>query len=437
MGTATSVGSLADLIMGGSFGWRWLALVLVTLMAAAAVGQCLLVLCGTAHGVTGEGAVNAVDSNAADVETMGGAGVWGDAAGCPSPTRPGFIFYNAVPKSGSSMLNTLLGRGYRDGEYSMTGSMAGIEPLATNGIRNAGLSEGQVKSKLKNASFRWRQLYPADVEATGVVLSRMPQPIVHVRHLHLHPDLRVGGEVPAWINMWREPVSRCTSRFYYSHRAFDHGAPERPEIPRARQRSFETVDACVDAMDAPAGERCELFDVPSRNVSSLDYANACWNPQGPMSQWPDPRMPPCWEHLVQEECNELLVRWLCGKGEACEDPATEAAYESARRNLHAHYLFVGVLEELPATMRVFRALLPDLFNDAVMAAWADVQATGAKKRSGVYPPPSDRAMDVLRARNRFSTRLWEEAKTAVLRTDAACRHAAASAPAPTTEELGE
>lgn len=351
--------------------------------------------------------------------------VWkqGEGVECPAPSTPRFVMYNEVPKSGSSSLNNMLNKAASSSLYAMTGAMDGIAPVAREAMRaqgSAAISERQLVSKLKNAGFRWRQLYPRDLEEVGKVLSSMPRPVVHHRHLYLHPDLRVNGEAVTWINLWREPVGRCVSRFYYSHKAFDHGYLQRPEIPRARQRSYETIDACVDAMDGPPGERCEMFDVPSQAISSMDYANACWNPLGPMSRWPDGRMPPCWEHLVQEECNELLVRWLCGQGDECANPGTEEAYETARRNMHDHYLFVGVLEELPATMRVFHKLLPDLFNHDVMAAWELAQSTGTKRRSRSYPHPSARAIDFLKSRNVYSTRLWEEARATVLRMDTAC-----------------
>ena len=123
----------------------------------------------------------------------------------------------------------------------------------------------------------------------------------------------------------REPVARCDSRYYYE---IDRGRA--PDVP---------MDACVQ------GGRCRLREwTPREARHAYGYSAA------------DSLA------LVREECNNYLVRWFCGNDPACLGN-DRAALARAKRVVVEEYLYVGVLEDLPASLAVMQTLLPSVLGD--------------------------------------------------------------------------
>mmetsp|Transcript_15548 Transcript_15548/g.62593 ORF Transcript_15548/g.62593 Transcript_15548/m.62593 type:complete len:186 (-) Transcript_15548:66-623(-) len=66
--------------------------------------------------------------------------------------------------------------------------------------------------------------------------------------------------------------------------------------------------------------------------------------------------------LMLDECHDYMTRWFCGHSAECRDPRDpDAALQLAKRHVLDQYVHVGVLEDLPNTVQLFRLRLPDFF----------------------------------------------------------------------------
>ena len=376
-----------------------------------------------------------------------------EAGACPgaiSP-EPEFVFYNRLPKCGSTTFGYVLKDDATARFFGPTHEK--ISAVVMHKFMEVAVHEGKgyKRANIADADNRWREMYPEDVAAYGQMIEKRIKAldkeggwersgegghtlVYFHRHMFLHPELRVFGKVPTYIQLMRHPVSRAVSRWYYSRAKVDRG---RPTSLRATlwatagfkggdlQVQFKTMDDCLAASGAQDSPRCSLLDpVPDVGVSTTEYAKLCWSfmkPEPENKMWPDERLPPCWEYIVREELDEYFVRWMCGGGAECEDPHTEAAYARALSNMHSYYAFVGVLEELPATMRLFQRILPGLFaTEGAAANWEKLLAENVRRNPSEYDDPSPAVHEMLEARNVWSTKLWEYARQKVLELDAAC-----------------
>lgn len=372
------------------------------------------------QGLFGRGAVHPYGPG-----PVGDVGMWalrdGECLAALAP-HPDIVVYNRMPKAGSSTMITMLrssgdhfvGGNNRVAFELMLSSMTRLEKMY--------LRREDVQKGVGNAVNRWRQMEDDEVEKLGWAVEGLADDVgkgvLYIRHLYLHPDLRFRGEVPVYFQLLRNPVARAVSRYYYSHDEVDEGREARAQA--TPQMMFSTMDMCLEASGEDASPRCSLLDPPATEVDSRTYASMCWSPRHEWNQWPDPRMPPCWEHLIREEMDEYYVRWMCGFGPECSDPHSEAAYMTARKHMRSYFVVVGVLEEMGATVRALRRALPRLFTDAVLETWADMERKGTKRNPSSYRVPGERVFTFLEEKNTLSTRMWEEARDALLRADSGC-----------------
>jgi hypothetical protein len=202
-----------------------------------------------------------------------------------SPLDPHILIYNRIPKAASTTMVTLLSK----------------------------------LSKLNN--FRFRKFGKPYHNATLVRLAvdialQMKIPTVICEHFDF-PDIHLDDKI-AYINVMREPVSRCNSAYYYSRYG---GRPE-----DERQRVLDTYGSLT------------LDDCISQ---SEDNVRKCLNCQG-----------------------DLQIEYLCGPEDGkCRNVTTSEALERAWSNVEQHYT-VGLTEHLEETVALYESLYPNFFKGA-------------------------------------------------------------------------
>ena len=153
-------------------------------------------------------------------------------------------------------------------------------------------------------------------DAIRKLVAQLPAPALYQRHLH-YIELDESGSTrkkPVLINVVRHPLERAVSQYYFKRFGDNQKGKIRGRIPKGTQN--ETFDTCIER------QRPE-----------------CYN-----NQW-------------------YIVPFFCGTAQVCRKPS-RTALEIAKSRVEDEYLFVGLSEYFPETVKAFEKLLPGLFSGA-------------------------------------------------------------------------
>ena len=248
-----------------------------------------------------------------------------------APRRPRGVLYNRIPKSGSASIMS-----WMSGQLNETAKFKhGMD------VTNVTWWTPHI------AKHRWldgaaEREYVDSIREYGALGRFVTQRHVYytdVRHAH-----EEGVEL---INIARDPIDRCISR--YNYEAF-----YKKRLPPV------DFDECLD------GGRCDIrgwrvstgeqhvyqdYPVPSKRANAKEwkkFQRLSYNQS---------------MALLLDECNDYMTRWFCGHGPECRDERDPGkALDVAKRHVRDAYAHVGVLEDLPNTAQLFRLLLPDFFE---------------------------------------------------------------------------
>ncbi|XP_018021514.1 heparan sulfate 2-O-sulfotransferase 1 [Hyalella azteca] len=142
------------------------------------------------------------------------------------------------------------------------------------------------------------------------------KPGVYHGHLAYIDFARFGvSRVPVYINVVRAPLDRLVSYFYFLR----YGDDLRPNLVRKRQGDKMTLDECVLKQHVDCS------------------ASRLW----------------------------IQVPFFCGQHAECWVPGSEWALQQAKHNLVAHYLLVGITEEMESFVALLEGALPRVFHGAL------------------------------------------------------------------------
>ncbi|KAJ8599643.1 hypothetical protein CTAYLR_005383 [Chrysophaeum taylorii] len=241
-----------------------------------------------------------------------------------APRYPRGILYNRIPKSGSASV------------------MAWMAAQLNATAKQHGLATTNVTWWTPHvAKHRWlspidERAFVASIRHFGSIGRFVTQR--HVYHTpgvkHAHP---LGVEL---VNVVRDPIDRCVSR--YNYEAF-----YKKRIPAVDFN--DCLESRCSFDDWTENHVYQDFPVPTATASPAErelFLRLSYN-QSMM--------------LLLDECHDYMTRWFCGHGPECRtDP--DLALRLAKKNVVRDYAHVGVLEDLPNTVQLFRLLLPSFFE---------------------------------------------------------------------------
>lgn len=230
-------------------------------------------------------ASSATQSTSKEVQTMVDKDKeTGGFCGSLTPREPTVLIYNRVPKAGSSSMTNLL---------SKLSSKHGFKMLG------------------------WFDLPSHDYESVQKTVRealKTGKKTVIAQHFHF-PEI-INDDV-AYINVVREPVSRCTSQYYYLRYGDRNEKDRRKVLDRFGDMS---IDECI-------------------GTGTYD---SCFNCDG---------------------YKQSL--FFCGRdGGPCKSYKPKQILEKAKRNIDLHYT-VGAIEDFEGTVAVMEKLYPSFFGGGV------------------------------------------------------------------------
>ena len=230
------------------------------------------------------------------------------------PRDPTVLIYNRVPKAGSSSMTSLINK---------------------------------LSSKHKFKMLGWFDLPSHDFDAVQAAVQdalAKGEKTVIAQHFHfpeiIHEDV-------AYINVLREPVSRCTSQYYYL-RYGDRREEDRKKV--LDRYGDQTIDECIQ---------------------SGDYGT-CFNCDG-------------WKQSL----------FFCGPdGGECGDKSPEEVLDRAMHVIDDHYV-VGVIEDFEGTVAVMEHVFPSFFEGG-SELLKKVKPQRVTQGSKEYVPPSNASVAVIK-----------------------------------------
>ena len=326
------------------------------------------------------------------------------------------VVYNRIPKCGSGSVNIFLtGAEERNRHQFCRSTLYSQRELATAAQRAKYAANPFVASSCRRR---------IDVGARAV-LNR------HVFFFDFGPERTAapvaGGAAPAslaapgsgviHVNLLREPVSRCVSRFYYERDA------------RGTVREGVTLDDCMGRGDAMCA--FERFDARTGAVSSglAGYSRA--------------------RQLTEEGASNYLTRWFCGHDARCSpaaaalglfglapddgggDPGDAARarrgldmLELAAENLATKHAVVGLLGRMDDSLRLIGRAVPAFFGGAEEPA--PCNKCNPNRTHVTNPPPNAVHRRILERVNVLDVALYEFAERVFDAKYAACFPAGSS-----------
>lgn len=269
---------------------------------------------------------------------------------------PDIVVYNRVPKCGSASL-----------------LLSGI---------NAGVSADDHHGQRRYHDVVLRDFPDLHFKA--------PYPRFFHSHQLFYDFASISGRKLETINQVRHPVDRCVSEFYWAKRRMFHG---------------RSADA-FRGVNVSACARRGCFDIPPGTVVATTYDDFAMINQARNI-----------EPFMKETCNNYLTRWFCGMADACMDPLTTKAFETALTNIRDKHIVVSVLEDFALGLEVLRTRLPKIFrtSDGTVANPPDVHAQEP------YEGPDAAALASLHQKNRRDVVLFDALRARLRRQHEQCR----------------
>ena len=217
---------------------------------------------------------------------------------------PCVVFYNRLPKAGStSVLSWMKDR-----------------------IKETGMAR-----TIHSTILKYRYLSPSDqvsfVQFWSSLFDQGTRTIFD-RHMFYLNTSQISTSVPSpvYINMVRDPIDRCLSRYQYERRI--------GRIPDV------SLDECVST-----GSCTNLF-------SAKDTIRPIWYDRSTEDSF----------QIIREECNNYMTQWFCGMSPDCEYPPSTNTLEMAKKHVAHEYLYVGLMEDMHNSLKMMQYLLPDFFG---------------------------------------------------------------------------
>ncbi|XP_077994919.1 uronyl 2-sulfotransferase-like [Glandiceps talaboti] len=198
-------------------------------------------------------------------------------------------------------------------------------------------------------STEYDQKYLSEEEQLDFVnvIESQPVPFIYNRHVNFVDFGNFHREIPAYINLVRDPLERVVS-FYYFKRYGD--ALEKKELDA--ELANDTFEECV--------------------ISGKKECSA--------------------------EATNRMVPYFCGHSEECRKP-TRWALETAIRNIIDNYVFVGTLEEFDVSLYLLEYMMPQFFSGASDAYKLIIDRGHVQTfRSAYKEEPSDMAKEIMKER---------------------------------------
>jgi len=242
---------------------------------------------------------------------------------CPVQKGPTLIFYNRVPRCGST---TML-------HY--------IENASAVGEFNFFHYEHYGDTSLQPSNTTRHEILTQMVDAAG------SESALFERHIHyLETDDVKLHRKPVYIQMLRDPAEHETSSFYFWR---DCICRQEKEAEDGAGNLFTRDNWCKAYWHWKSDDMCK------------QTINTCWaNMTECKRLYPDPAMG-----------GTVEIDFLCGTRDECEELGlTEAKYQRALSNLRDNYMYVGILEHIRDSLELLQHILPNFFGHMDAPWWA-------------------------------------------------------------------
>jgi dermatan/chondrotin sulfate uronyl 2-O-sulfotransferase UST len=295
--------------------------------------------------------------------------------------RPSMVFYNRVPKCGST---TMLD--YIDAASKMQGFDEKGHRRAFAYIRSNDYDANHFHPDRETRGRILREMVGQTRDAEGV---RTDRATLFERHIHYleYDDMDLGVR-PTYINLLRDPGTLRASSFYFARECICNQRPGYTD----HKGVWQIQDLWCEA------------DWWRRNHSgfcAMDI-NACY--------------------ADLDRCREIYpagalggtveIDFLCGTDPVCGTELTPAKFERAKANLRDNYSWVGILENMPDSLRLLQTLLPEMFGGMNASAWAERHIAPDGGNPTTSPMPSDQTLTVMRNGDLLAEyELYDYAKT--------------------------
>lgn len=267
------------------------------------------------------------------------------------------LVYNRIPKAGSGTMLKIF-EDFSDELCYFVGSSSSVHVRAGNIDHEKRVCEGMIdKSE--------GELHLLD-HCHGTF--RRNVRVAHYFYVDctLYPHRRRSPSDPGYINVIRNPISRCNSRFSYdremnkksryngsldecmsqglAHCSFEQWAAARLTVANGKNHPEHIKGLYPSARDGEELNATKLLF----HLDELDTAS-----EGPFRQAPWSR-----ELNTLDECStNYQTRFFCGTHPDCLQPGP-LMLQRAKENIRKHYIFVGLMEEMEITQRILHHLLP-------------------------------------------------------------------------------
>ena len=287
------------------------------------------------------------------------------------------MFYNRIPKCGSSTLLTYIAKASKSkGHFSAAASR--------KKLRDAGCYVGVPPRQVcrtprrvafgvfRSSDYEASHFHPDDSTSRAIATNMTAQARGHSalfeRHIHYIDFRAMGFPNPVYINLLRDPAALHTSSFYFFRDCICDQQPRKRYLARGnRAKDFHAW--CRADWHRKSSEFCSL----SINQCYDDYA-ACQRMMPPLALG-----------------GTVGIDFFCGTHADCDGPLEEKL-KRAKANLRDMYTWVGILERLQESLRLLQRLLPDEFGAMDATKWSDrvyqPEGAGGKANGTDVPTPA-------------------------------------------------